>query len=1036
MRRWPTLSVIIETVAANGRSGPARFGCYLICRRDQVLVRGFFHGPAVTTDDAMLLDQLSRRLKLDPPLPLREFLALLFRNNWKKQEPLVGFNLASHLCRLAADWTDVASTQRRAAKRRLIRKNTPKRQSFFAGGVSLILWTSSNPKAGRQLRNGRYENRFRPRVLLKVLANGAVALGFANLGKSDRVRLDSDAGDGKSSRRRLPRRLLPLERLANAAAGRRLTDLEDACAYFDVPSPTELGPDASAQELANGCMTRADTVHLLYDLLIKRHQQLRLPIAADQVYSTAGYAKAAYDKLGITPPLDRYQGDLAGLGAAGCAAYGGWTGVGIRSIPGSPPLPARLLDAAGMYPVCAHKTGIWQLLTAETLHLEPVKPAVVERWLRQQRPDTLEIGPALNVFCRLRSNGDVLPHRIRPGTTWITTIAALTCKDSLWWPLADVVRSYFDTGRIPKIDACLQLEGRGRIPDLQPIDLPGLGRFDPNEPSSDFFLFLADGRRILESGGTPLDPREAAILGGHYKQWDNSGCSGVFFEVHPDEPTKRLRKGTVLGPDGPYDTQAHSFESCGRWFFPPFYSLVTAAGRLLLYLAIREWETHGGTVIYWDTDSVAGLATPDGGPVTIPDGDRTTTAHALSYPDVENVCRALERHSPYPADPHDAPTLFRLESEHAAAGDAQLYLHATSSKRKTPYTINNDGSPAPISPSEFALGYLTHPAHDDIDWISQGWAWAALYGPEPDWIDNAALAEHHVTRHQDIKRLNETAFPNLRPWDTIITARTERLYNRTAHSTHPLPVVVHAPNLEPEQARWFDYTTGTPLPPARVTEYAASEISSRRVLHLSSFRSILIQHIRAPERKATGPDGNPCRSSTAGRLTSTPTHTYKTEPIGRESNYTDDPTNNSPTYTVYHDPNHDTTKEHVLAILRAVARTGGGRATVAARLRLSDSGVRRYLKSGRGRSATEHRAHQTAVDKATQILDENHRRTSLHEPEALLYLAAQEVTKTRRCEGCTRPLTGSQRKWCARCRRKPRLRQLLNVDDQAGSPSS
>jgi hypothetical protein len=150
-------------------------------------------------------------------------------------------------------------------------------------------------------------------------------------------------------------------------------------------------------------------------------------------------------------------------------------------------VPVRLVDAADIYPVRAHRLGIWPLLTAEQLHLDPVEPAEIEQWTAGQTPETVTLTPELNVLCRLAPDGAVLPQRIRPATTWLTTVAALRCEQALWWPLPDIVHSYFETGVVPKLDACLRLTGTGRLPRLQAVELPGLSRFDPNQPGADLF---------------------------------------------------------------------------------------------------------------------------------------------------------------------------------------------------------------------------------------------------------------------------------------------------------------------------------------------------------------------------------------------------------------------------------------------------------------------------------------------------------------------------------------------------------------------
>ena len=633
-RVWPGIAMVVETVRSDGLAGPAPFGCYLLVRGQRVLGRGLFLGPTATASDDRMLSGVSRSLGLEEVAPLECFLDLLYRYIYKYRLPLVAFEPAVHLASVAADWT------------------APAAGGHFEGGVSLILWTNLvSPGRGEQrlLRNGTYENGYRPRVLCKVLADGSVNLAFS--GRRDPDWIDCVSEDESIA---YGRHFVSVERLYRALTGQRARTLDEACSALAIEGPPESQSDPAADPkgAAMACLGRAEAVHRLYLELLEKHSSFKLRLPPDQVFSAASYAKATLDAVGITPPAHRYKGDLLGIGAAMCAAYGGWSGLGARSTPDSPPLPVRIIDVAAEYAVCAHKIGIWDLLTSERLTMDSLEPAQIEQWISRQRLDSFLPSPELCVFCRLRPDGAVLPHRIRPGASWLTTVAPLYCEQSLWWPLSDLVNSFFETGTVPQLDAALRLVGHGRLKNLQPIELPGLGEFDPNAEAADLFLFLAQGRQLLDRGETDLDGRQRAWLASLYKLWDNSACSGIFLEVHPQEPTKRLRPGTVIGPDGPYQTKAHAFEEPGRWFFPPFYSLVTAAGRLLLSLAMHEVRVVGGCVVYWDTDSLAILATPTGGLVPAAGGrhlDRHGQQYerALSHDEVDAIRWALERHSPY-----------------------------------------------------------------------------------------------------------------------------------------------------------------------------------------------------------------------------------------------------------------------------------------------------------------------------------------------------------------------------------------------------
>jgi hypothetical protein len=1045
---WPDLALIIETVAGEGLAGAARFGCYLLCRGEQILARGFFTGPAVRPGDERLLERLSRRNRLEALLSLDGFLKLVYRYAYKKRLPLVGFGLLAQLSQLAADWA------------------APEVGTLYEGGISLILWTKPAPpgrlrRGQRRLRNGELENGYRPRVVGKVLADESVALAFTGRGEPDPV---DRIPEGASEAQRgyvFPGRLLPLERLAYGLSGQRQRSLEAACASFAIdcpPQPAQAGGDVAEQ--ARCCLARTEATHHLYRALLKRHRTFRLGLPADRVFSPASFAKAAFAAIGISPPLERFQGDLAGLGAAACAAYGGWSGVGIRNVPGGPPTPVRLLDVTGEYAVAAHQIRIWQLLCAERLSLVPMPPEEIEAWIADQRPGMVRLTPELNVFCRLRPRDDVLPHRIKPRRTWLTTIAPLTCEESLWWPLADVVESFFETGRIPRLDACLRLVGEGRLADLQPVEFPGLGRFDPNQPDADLFLFLARGRlRLAETDGDPAEQKRLAAL---YKQWDNSACSGVFLEVHTREPSRRKHSGTVIGPDGPYQTKAHVFEEPGRWFFPPFYALVTAAGRLLLHDAINETEQRGGRVAYWDTDSIAALASPDGRLIPCPGGrHRGELGHefesSLSYSQVDELRRSLERHSPYQpnqeptvhrhAEPRSvapgSPILFRLEPENFVAADQRTYLYAVASKRKTPYLRSQDGVLLAVSPSEFALGHLIDPSgRGNNAWIAEGWQWAALNGREPSWLDQPALAHLQLTRHSDLTRLGGKQKHGPRPWDTLVVGQTERPHHRNPDGALRQPVALYHPGLTIENAHWRDYTTGAHLDNVQLApRHPHERVPGRQhPTPLRTMRSLLTAHVRAPELKALGPNRTPCTARTAGTLRPMPTTAYVTVPIGRETNYPQETgVLREPDYATYPDPNKQPTQEQVRMILRGRALLPGERTRLAQELAISESTLRRYLRTGKTRPRTRERAETLAAAIAQQVIANDFPGAPLpDQPEALLYLATHTrlLDSPRQCHGCGNTLSGRRRRWCASCKNNGWRRQQQTQPGRArtGNP--
>jgi hypothetical protein len=115
----------------------------------------------------------------------------------------------------------------------------------------------------------------------------------------------------------------------------------------------------------------------------------------------------------------------------------------------------------------------------------------------------------------------------------------------------------------------------------------------------------------------------------------------------------------------------------------------------------------------------------------------------------------------------------------------------------------------------------------------------------------------------------------------------------------------------------------------------------------------------------------------------------------------------------------------VLAVLRATARTDG-HARLAHELELSESALRRYLKTGRARPTTHACASRHAVSLAHAALVRRHPGEPLPtDPATLLYLATRKggPFTVPRCAGCNKPLRGRQRRWCRDCRVHPRQRR-------------
>jgi hypothetical protein len=234
----------------------------------------------------------------------------------------------------------------------------------------------------------------------------------------------------------------------------------------------------------------------------------------------------------------------------------------------------------------------------------------------------------------------------------------------------------------------------------------------------------------------------------------------------------------------------------------------------MLHLARKLVERAGGIVAYWDTDSTAVVAAPDGSLIPCPGGSERDehgreAIRPLSYTDVLNVQARLEELNPYPAElrPYEhvflpggtrpdrlgmpreesgswtrvpIPGLLELEDENFDGGPSQrrqLHLSADASKSYELYFCELPTVRAPsceakqgdgltdltlVKASEHGLAHVLDPRnhHDgDKDWIAEGKLYIrrrehGLAAPEPRWLGELALSRLALTHPDELQRLD------------------------------------------------------------------------------------------------------------------------------------------------------------------------------------------------------------------------------------------------------------------------------------------
>ena len=146
---------------------------------------------------------------------------------------------------------------------------------------------------------------------------------------------------------------------------------------------------------------------------------------------------------------------------------------------------------------------------------------------------------------------------------------------------------------------------RGKQAGMESVNLRGMVKVDPYK--DDLFRKIIEQRKLNKGDG-----------GLYYwlKILANS-IYGFVVELNPEIKSKAVPVTVFSGEKNRADS-SDVVENPGPWFFPPLASLITSAGRLLLAMAEARVKEIRGTYLFCDTDSLAIVASKNGGQLRIP----------------------------------------------------------------------------------------------------------------------------------------------------------------------------------------------------------------------------------------------------------------------------------------------------------------------------------------------------------------------------------------------------------------------------------
>jgi hypothetical protein len=427
-----------------------------------------------------------------------------------------------------------------------------------------------------------------------------------------------------------------------------------------------------------------------YEALLSRYEDHGLDAPAHRILSEASVGKSYLKQMGIQPLLG-YQPDIprAIFGIIMGTYFGGRAEVRIRRVI----TQVLYCDFKSMYPTVNALMGLWQFAIADQLSWHDATTETQDLLKRitiadLQKPDTWR---SLRVLVRLKPDHDVLPVRAKyDGKINTIGLNYLSCREPLWYTLADCVASKMLTGKTPIIDEAIRFEPGKPQDGLKPINLFGREDFRIDPRTDDFFTRLIDLRDDAKAKG---DPVEKAI-----KIVANSTSYGIFVEVNRDDAPKP-EPLDVYGPDGrKHVRESTGIEEPGRYYHPLLGTLITGAARLMLATAEALAADRGLGWAFCDTDSIA-MARPS---------DMTADAFTSKTQEVIDWFEAL--------NPYQQPgSILKIEDGNFGIKSGlpePLYCLAISAKRYALFNIDRDGRPMLRKASAHGLGHLMVPYDD------------------------------------------------------------------------------------------------------------------------------------------------------------------------------------------------------------------------------------------------------------------------------------------------------------------------------------
>ncbi|MGH9515921.1 MAG: hypothetical protein ACRD3P_09625 [Terriglobales bacterium] len=832
--KWPQFVLVFDTETRITADQSLTFGVYRLCqlvnRKYEVVKEGIFYADDLPAKELRVLEMYVQTAIPDvssfpPEFPLlsrSEFMQQVFWPAIKRDGAMVcGFNLPFDLTRLALAWSKGEENE----------------------------WS---------LTMSRYpdgaENKNRPHILIKPIDSKKAFIKLAKPWNPEEWKNNGIALF-------LDLRTLAWSLLNKSFSLKRLCEkLKTEHQKID-HEPTG---EVTREEIDYARQDGRCTVDVLNGLK-QEFDKHPIDLRPNNAYSPASVAKSYLTSMGIIRPTEKFDIAPQMMGIAMQSYYGGRSETRIRCAE----VPVVPVDFTSEYPTCCALLGLFDFLTARNLTFEQDTETICRFLERVSLNNCFD--PAmwkdLNFFALVQADEDIFPVRtVYDGATQNIGNNYLTSETPIWFAGPDLVASIIRTKKIPKVLRAIRMVPHGKQAGMQSVNLRG-SMVEINPYNDDLFRKVIEQRKLHKS--------DKALY--YWLKILANSIYGFFVELIPEIQNQNVPVKVFSG-EKKFPDSSDVIENAGAWFFPPFASLITSAGRLLLAMTEACVEEKQGTYLFCDTDSLAIVSSKTGGSLDIPGAEGT---RILSWDEVQEIVDRFTSLNPYNPEIVKG-SILNLVDSNFVDGDPtkprrQLYGYSIAAKRYALYEKISRKNIEIIDPKAHGVGFLYPPKDSPKDWdkdvpqwIYELWDYIIrgalnLERKAPSWVEIPQMMRLNISTYNVLKLLGNWAIA--RPYNFLLLPMVDPLFGYAFYRQANEKVLLICP-FSSKQEHWFDLECvnvhdGEKY---RMVNCVQGKNISNNVVFPSQFARLLIEYQEHPEAKSLAHDGSQCGSETYGLL--------------------------------------------------------------------------------------------------------------------------------------------------------------------------